>query len=39
MPPWYELETPFELAITGPLFDYFRVSEKPQEKDIFKSLI
>lgn len=37
--PWYNLNSPFELAITGSLFDFIRSSEKETDKLLFKEII
>jgi len=37
--PWYGLETPFELAITGHLFDFLRESKNPNDIETFKAII
>ena len=37
--PWYNLNSPFELAITGGLFDFLKSSEKETDKVLFKEII
>lgn len=39
IPPWYKLETEFEIAITGPAFVFLQKSEDPEIKKVFKALI